>query len=198
MFTSRAEHRLLLRIDNADLRLTWAGRKVGLVNDQRWERFQQRRGRFLRNSEVVRSTRVKVSSGDRVPADRALKQPDIRVEGLVASGELKLEIDPRDAAIDMASVETEFKYEGYLRQQIASVDRQRRQEGRSIPAGFAFAGVPGLSREMVQRLTELRPTTLGHASRIPGVTPAAVAVIAAFIQRKSAPRSSAAEGDTQS
>jgi tRNA uridine 5-carboxymethylaminomethyl modification enzyme len=184
MFTSRAEHRLLLRIDNADLRLTERGRSVGLVKDERWERFNRRRERFLRNSEVVRSSRVRVASGDRIPADRALKQPDIRISSLMAAGELALDVDPRDAAIDIASVETEFKYEGYLRQQMASVERQRRQEGRSIPAGFTFAGVPGLSREMVQRLTELRPRTLGHASRIPGVTPAAVAVIASFIDRK--------------
>jgi tRNA uridine 5-carboxymethylaminomethyl modification enzyme len=89
---------------------------------------------------------------------------------------------PRDAAIDLASVETEFKYEGYLRRQSAAVDRQRRQETRQIPEDFVFAGLPGLSREMVERLTQIRPVTLGHAARIPGVTPAAVAVLARHIE----------------
>ena len=100
------------------------------------------------------------------------------------AGELTLDIDPRDAAIDIASIETEFKYEGYLRRQVASVERQRRQEGRGIPEGFRFSGIPGLSTEMVERLSAVRPETLGRASRIPGVTPAAVAVIAAYIGRK--------------
>lgn len=183
MFTSRAEHRLLLRIDNADLRLTARGREAGLVDDGRWDRFQQRHGRFTRNCSAVRGARVTVPSGGRIPADRALKQQDVRLANLVAGGEIALEIEPRDAAIDLASVETEFKYEGYIRRQHASIDRQRRQQGRSIPAGFQFVGVPGLSREMVQRLSEQRPPTLGHASRIPGVTPAAVAVIASYLDR---------------
>jgi tRNA uridine 5-carboxymethylaminomethyl modification enzyme len=183
MFTSRAEHRLLLRIDNADLRLTGKGREIGLVDDERWDRFERRRGRFVRNSNAIRSARVPSASGARIPVERALKQPEIRLESLLAAGLVELEIEACDAAIDIASLETEFKYEGYLRRQVASVERQRRQEGRSIPHGFPFVGVPGLSREMVERLSAIRPATLGHAARIPGVTPAAVAVIAAYIDK---------------
>jgi tRNA uridine 5-carboxymethylaminomethyl modification enzyme len=183
MFTSRAEHRLLLRIDNADLRLTPRGRQIGLADDTRWERFARRRARFDRNADAIRGARVRVASGERIPAERALKQPEIRLESLLGSGELSLDIDPRHAAIDIASIETEFKYEGYLRRQAVSVERQRRQEGRLIPEGFRFSGIPGLSREMVERLSAVRPDTLGRASRIPGVTPAAVAVIAAYIDR---------------
>ena len=178
MFTSRAEHRLLLRIDNADLRLTPRGREIGLVDDERWGRFEERRRRFERNAAVVRASSVLLPSGHRIPAARALKQPEVRLSALVDSGQLPLVVDPRDGVIDIASVETEFKYEGYLRRQTAEVDRQRRQETRAIPEDFPFAGTPGLSREMVERLSQVRPATLGQASRIPGVTPAAVAVLA--------------------
>jgi tRNA uridine 5-carboxymethylaminomethyl modification enzyme len=184
MFTSRAEHRLLLRIDNADLRLTARGRAIGLVDDDRWERFAARRARFEKNSTAVRTAMVSTSSTIKVPASRALKQPDVTLSALVAAGEIALDVNPRDAAIDIASVETEFKYEGYLRRQSAAVERQRRQECRRIPDNFRFHGIPGLSREMVERLSRIRPATLGQALRIPGVTPAAVALLGSYLDRR--------------
>jgi tRNA uridine 5-carboxymethylaminomethyl modification enzyme len=185
MFTSRAEHRLLLRIDNADLRLTQRGRAVGLVDDERWDRFGRRRNRFERNASVLRGTRVRVASGANVPAARLLKQPEVTLAGLVSRGDVALDVEAGDAAIDLSSLETEFKYEGYLKRETASIERQRRQQNRSIPGHVRFDGVPGLSREMVQRLSEVKPETLGQAGRIPGVTPAAVAVIAAYLDRGS-------------
>jgi tRNA uridine 5-carboxymethylaminomethyl modification enzyme len=183
MFTSRAERRLLFRIDNADLRLTPRGRETGLVDDARWATFKARRARFDRNLEILERTLVRSGSGDRVPAAQLLRQPDVRLEALLSEGRVVMDIDACGAAVDIASAETTVKYAGYLRRQENEIERSRKDERRRIPEGFPFDRVPGLSREVVQRLTQVRPDTLGHALRIPGVTPAAVAVLAAYVGR---------------
>jgi tRNA uridine 5-carboxymethylaminomethyl modification enzyme len=183
MFTSRAEHRLLLRIDNADLRLTPRGRAVGLVGDDRWERFSARRSRFDRNLRSLTNMTVRVETGDRVPAATALRSPGVRLDALRRRGDVEIETSPETESLDVATLETTLKYEGYLKRQENEVARIRRDEGRAIPTGFAFRRVPGLSREIVQRLEQVRPDTLGQALRIPGVTPAAVAVLGAYVAR---------------
>jgi len=189
MFTSRAEHRLLLRIDNADLRLTPKGRTAGLVDDERWERFTERKGRFDRNLVALDETTVRAPSGDRVAAAQLLKQPAVRLQDLIAGGSVpRFETDVRTASLDVESVETIVKYRGYLRRQESDVARSLRDEERRIPSGFPFHRVPGLSTEAVQRLTQIRPDTLGQALRIPGMTPAAVAVLGAYVGRLSADR----------
>jgi tRNA uridine 5-carboxymethylaminomethyl modification enzyme len=184
MFTSRAERRLLLRIDNADLRLTPIGRRIGLVDKERWSRFVDRRARYERNRARLATTLVPgATPGSRIVAEQWLRRPETRLSGLVDAGQVRFETAAGWREMDLAAVETAVKYEGYLRREAADVVRSRREESRRIPDKFSYQGLPGLTREAIERLSEVRPETLGQASRVSGVTPAAVAVLGVYVDR---------------
>ena len=192
MFTSRAEHRLLLRIDNADLRLTPRGREAGLVDDSRWQLFCSRKSRYDTNLERLSSTMVRCESGESVAANQLLRRHEVLLSQLVTDNSVRLDLDAQALDVDMTSVETAVKYSGYLRRQEAEIERAKKDERRQIPRDFPFDRVPGLSREVVHRLSQVRPDTIAHALRIPGVTPAAVAVLSAYVGRFAARREDAA------
>jgi tRNA uridine 5-carboxymethylaminomethyl modification enzyme len=156
---------------------------MGSVDDERWSRFEARRCRLEENQARLSRTTVSID-GSRLPADRALRQPGVDVRDLLRQGQLALALV--DPLIDLTSLETIYRYEGYMQREKESIARLRRQESRAIPEQFRFDGIPGLSRESVERLTAVRPETLGQAARIPGLTPAAIAVIAAHLRRATA------------
>jgi len=164
MFTSRAEFRLHLRIDNADERVTPVGRKIGLVSDERW-------GVYQRKEAQKQSLRAFFESKPHQAA--WLRRPESKITDLDLNGEFG-----RDA---LTTVETEIKYAGYIAQQDRQVRQLRDAERRGIPDAFVYSDIPGLSSEVREKLERVRPQTLGQAGKIPGVTPAAVAVLDVYL-----------------
>ncbi len=248
MFTSRAEFRLHLRIDNADRRLTPYGRRVGLISDEAWSAYLAKQERMQAVKDVLDRTRVTgemvekvagcglqaagetaldLSSNIGAPLAQLLKRPEISIEQLadvlrellpdffrredsgsepLSAVDHRLSIDqeglltrqipafraqpvapepsslPSEVRNELKSVETEIKYAGYLSQQQKAIERLKKAEQRSIPNWFDYTSVSGLSREMQEKLQRVRPQTIGQASRIPGVTPAAVSLINVYIE----------------
>ena len=203
MFTSRAEHRLLLREDNADLRLTPRGRELGLVDDERWAFFEQKRDGA--DAEVRRLEKIRIRPGQAgawcervlggalprdVSAFEMLRRPEVQYEHLLELAQELAALDeawanaPDYAAIDdrlprelRAQLEVRAKYSGYIERQTDEIERQRRNEDTALPEHLDYTAIKGLSNEVKQKLAEIRPATLGQAARIPGVTPAAISIL---------------------
>jgi tRNA uridine 5-carboxymethylaminomethyl modification enzyme len=169
MFTSRAEFRLHLRIDNADARLTPLGRRAGLVTDGRWEVFTRKQRQKERLTKVLEDHRY----------GQWLKRPEASIAEI--SGWVRETLGEEPALGLLNAVETETKYSGYISQQERQMERMKHAERRRIPPEFGFGGIPGLSREIRDKLERVRPATLGQAARIPGVTPAAIAVLDVYL-----------------
>jgi len=177
MFTSRAEFRLHLRIDNADERLTPVGRRLGLVDDHRWQIYLNKQAQKAQILSWMESSRANV---DGRPTQAIwLRRPEAKIEMLRPA--LKELLSEEPLAGVLATVETELKYSGYIAQQNRQVERLRDSGERRIPQDFCYTEIPGLSREVTEKLDRVRPNTLGQAGRIPGVTPAAVAVLDVYL-----------------
>jgi tRNA uridine 5-carboxymethylaminomethyl modification enzyme len=213
MFTSRAEFRLHLRIDNADQRLTPYGRRLGLISDEAWAGYEQKQARMaalsvLLNTRKVDAEGLSMAAGEiEFPAVQGqtwaqlLKRPEVRIEQVLKALEPQLSIDPLLAAMvdrgdrgstsgqlrtgqlrsvprnEARAVETEIKFAGYLEQQKRAILKLKEAEGVCIPEWLNYTTISGLSREMQEKLVRVRPQTIGQASRIPGVTPAALGLV---------------------
>jgi tRNA uridine 5-carboxymethylaminomethyl modification enzyme len=200
MFTSRAEYRLTLREDNADLRLTPVGRELGLVDDARWQLFEAKRTAVVAEIERLQSAWVRpgtdaaacleTRSGPLSREQRALdllRRPEVSYAALVEAvgeGAEAWRADERLAVQVPLQVDVQAKYHGYIERQHEEIERQRRHEDTRLPDELDYAAVRGLSNEVRQRLAEHRPATLGQAARIPGITPAAVSLLLVHLKRR--------------
>lgn len=199
MFTSRAEFRLLLRPDNADLRLCETGRDAGLLNDENWERFCEKRGRINRETDKLKSLRIKPGSvreadlvglGGGIPSG-GMSLWDVLKRNKINMIDLPFYERPLDLTnIDSQVIETECKYEGYIKRQEKLVLKTRKSEEKKFPADFDFSKTPGLSMEVREKLERIKPLNLGQASRISGVTPAALSILHIYLEKLSLEKTS--------
>jgi tRNA uridine 5-carboxymethylaminomethyl modification enzyme len=201
MFTSRAEHRLLLREDNADLRLTPIGRELGLVDDERWAFFEAKRSGSERELARFRATRIKANeipadwqsrvlgdtaTRDVVTAFDLLRRPEVEYDDVVELiGPMEANADERLAPQIRAQLDVAAKYAGYIERQEEEIARQRRNEETRLPPDLDYSRVAGLSNEVRQKLEQIRPATVGQAARVSGVTPAAVSILLVHLKKSS-------------
>ncbi|MGK9006673.1 tRNA uridine-5-carboxymethylaminomethyl(34) synthesis enzyme MnmG [Citrobacter europaeus] len=202
MFTSRAEYRLMLREDNADLRLTEIGRELGLVDDERWARFNEKLERIEQERQRLKSTWVNPLAGSAAevnahlatPLSREasgedlLRRPDMTYAQLTSLSAFAPALDDAQAA---EQVEIQVKYEGYIARQQEEIERQQRNENTLLPATLDYRQVSGLSNEVIAKLNDHKPVSIGQASRISGVTPAAISILLVWLKKQGMLRRSA-------
>ncbi|MDD4913818.1 MAG: tRNA uridine-5-carboxymethylaminomethyl(34) synthesis enzyme MnmG [Methylococcales bacterium] len=195
MFTSRAEYRLQLREDNADLRLTEQGRMLGLVDDQRWRRFEEKREAIANLQGRLAKKWIRAESDEAQLAEQfwgkkllkeaslieLLRRPEVDVERLLGFGD---ETDVDEQVAEQAAIQA--KYAGYINRQQTEINRTQRYEHLRLPENVDYGAVSGLSNEVSEKLRKQQPETLGQASRIPGVTPAAISLLLVHLKKKSA------------
>jgi tRNA uridine 5-carboxymethylaminomethyl modification enzyme len=175
MFTSRAEFRLMLREDNADLRLTETGRRLGVVDDERWAAFSRKRDAIAAEITRLKATYVSDSSREKLQIYELLRRPDVSYSSLVPEAGVE--------RVVAEQIEIQAKYEGYIERQQAEVERRAAMEARSLPLDLDYREVKGLSAEVQQKLNRHRPETIGQASRISGITPAAISLLLVHLKR---------------
>jgi len=194
MFTSRAEYRLLLREDNADIRLTELGRKIGLVTDERWQRFNEKMETIAKEQERLKTVWIQkdhpaaeqINGLLKTPISREnsledlLRRPETRYDDLIAIDGLGPVLADKQAA---EQVEIQIKYAGYIDRQLDEIAKKKRHEETKIPSDFNYSQISGLSNEVVAKLTDARPETLGKAARMSGITPAAISLLLVYLKK---------------
>ena len=180
MFTSRAEYRLMLRLDNVEERLTPYGRKIGLISDDRFQSFQKEQNDIAEALTALRTMRI-VYQGQGLSGEQLLRRPEMtldQIEQLAGrkTGELGL--------MQKFAVESRVKYQGYIDRQVLEAEKMKRWENHRIPSNLNFAGIPGLTREVAEKLDRIKPQTFAQAQRISGMTPAALSLLRIYLEKR--------------
>jgi tRNA uridine 5-carboxymethylaminomethyl modification enzyme len=175
MFTSRAEYRLLLREDNADLRLTPVGRELGVVDEERWKVFEHKRDAIVRETARLQSEFVSAGFHKRASKYDLLRRPELGYSDVETASQVTTEV--------AAQVEIQAKYEGYIDRQRDEVERRKGLESQPLPEDLDYGAVRGLSNEARQKLAQHRPQTIGQASRVSGITPAAISLLLVHLKK---------------
>lgn len=193
LFTSRAEYRLLLRHDNADMRLMEKGYSIGLLPEEAYENFKMKKELVFGEIERIKGIRLKPAEdvnnallslgtsaiAEDTPLDKILKRPEVKYDFIRRFSQSPKEITTEIERL----IEIHIKYEGYIQKQLEMAERSKKLENKKIPADFSYKNIAGLSREIVEKLSEIQPETIGQASRIPGVTPAAISILLIAVEK---------------